>query len=66
MANKYLRVKQVRSRIGQTGRQRATLNGLGLTKMGRSRVLEDTPSIRGMITKVAHLLEVEENVSVED
>ena len=54
-----LRVKQVRSAIGRNGKQLLTLKGLGLTKMNRERVLEDTPSVRGMINKVAHLVEWE-------
>ncbi|MBP9877913.1 MAG: 50S ribosomal protein L30 [Alphaproteobacteria bacterium] len=52
-------VTQVRSPVGREASQRATLIGLGLNKMHRSRVLEDTPSIRGMILKVAHLVKVE-------
>ncbi len=63
MAKSYLRVKQVRSRIGRQQVQRATLNGLGLMRNGSSRVLEDTPAIRGMIAKVSHLVEVEDNVA---
>ncbi len=58
MANK-LKVKQVRSAIGRNGKQQLTLRGLGLTKMHRTRVLEDTPSVRGMINKVSHLVEWE-------
>ena len=54
-----IRVKQVKSGIGRKPNQRATLRGLGLTKMGRTRVLEDTPSVRGMIDKVSHLVEWE-------
>ncbi len=56
-----IRVTQVGSPIGRKKDQRATLAGLGLNKMGRTRVLEDTPAIRGMIVKVRHLLQVEEN-----
>lgn len=52
-------VTQIRSPVGREASQRATLIGLGLNKMHRSRVLEDTPSIRGMILKVAHLVKVE-------
>lgn len=64
MAKKaYLRVTQVKSRIGQTQRQRATLDGLGLMRRGMSRVLEDTPSVRGMIAKVGHLVVVEDKVN---
>ena len=54
-----LKVKQVRSGIGRPADQRATLRGLGLTRMGRTRILKDTPQVRGMIRKVQHLVEVE-------
>jgi large subunit ribosomal protein L30 len=59
-AKGQVRVTQVRSPIGRKPGQRETLVGLGLNKMHRSRVLEDTPSVRGMIRKVAHLLKVDE------
>ena len=52
-------VTQVGSPIGRRNDQRATLVGLGLNKIGRTRELEDTPAVRGMIAKVAHLLRVE-------
>jgi large subunit ribosomal protein L30 len=52
-------VTQVGSPIGRRHDQRATLVGLGLNKIGRTRELEDTPAVRGMIAKVAHLLRVE-------
>ena len=52
-------VTQIASPIGRTKDQRATLVGLGLNKRHRSRVLEDTPSVRGMINKVHHLVRVE-------
>ena len=55
-----LRVKQVRSPIGRRWDQEATLIGLGLNKLNRERELEDNPSIRGMIAKVQHLVDVEE------
>ncbi len=58
-ANKTVRVTQTRSAIGRLGDQRQTLIGLGLNKIGRSRELEDTPSVRGMINKVKHLIRVE-------
>ncbi|MGE0718508.1 MAG: 50S ribosomal protein L30 [Alphaproteobacteria bacterium] len=54
-----VRVTQIGSPIGRTKDQRDTLVGLGLNKMNRSRVLEDTPSVRGMIFKVKHLIRVE-------
>jgi ribosomal protein L30 len=54
-----LRVKQVKSGIGGTEKQRLTLKGLGLTRMGRSVELVDNLAVRGMIRKVAHLVTVE-------
>ena len=53
-------VTQIGSPIGRRRDQRATLIGLGLNKMHRTRELEDTPSVRGMINKVRHLVRVEE------
>lgn len=54
-----LRVKQIGSPLGRQKNQRLCLIGLGLNKMNRVRTLEDTPSVRGMINKVKHLVEVE-------
>jgi len=54
-----VKVTQIRSPAGRYAYQRATLKGLGLNKMNRSRVLEDTPAVRGMIERVRHLLRVE-------
>jgi large subunit ribosomal protein L30 len=51
-------IKQIGSPIRRKNDQRATLVGLGLNRLGRERTLEDTPSVRGMIAKVAHLVEV--------
>ena len=51
-------VTQTGSPIGRPNDQRETLIGLGLNKMHRTRTLEDTPSVRGMINKVAHLVRV--------
>ena len=59
--NSKLIVKQVRSAIGRQGYQRKTLIGLGLNKINKERELEDTPSIRGMIEKIKHLVEIKEN-----
>ena len=56
--NKQITVEQTGSAIGRSERQRATLIGLGLTRIGRKRQLEDTPSVRGMIAKVAHLVKI--------
>jgi large subunit ribosomal protein L30 len=57
---KTVTVTQIGSPIGRRFDQEATLKGLGLNKLRRSRTLEDTPAVRGMITKVRHLLQVEE------
>ena len=58
MAKQTIIVTQTKSPIGREGSQRKTLIGLGLNKIGRSKILNDTPSIRGMINKVKHLVEV--------
>jgi large subunit ribosomal protein L30 len=55
-----VRVTQMRSALGRKPGQKETLTGLGLNKVRASRELEDTPSARGMIRKVAHLIKVEE------
>ncbi len=57
---KTVTVTQIGSPIGREAYQRDTLKGLGLNKMHRSRVLEDTPAVRGMIRKVQHLIQVED------
>ncbi len=53
-------VTQTGSPIGRKAYQRGTLIGLGLNKIGRTKTLEDTSSVRGMIRKVAHLIKVED------
>ncbi len=58
--NKKVKVTQIRSSAKCQQFQIATLIGLGLNKMNRSKVLEDTPSVRGMIFSVQHLLLVED------
>ncbi len=58
-SKKTVKVTQIRSPIGRPADQRATLVGLGLNKMHRTSELEDTPSVRGMIDKVSHLVRVE-------
>ena len=55
-----LKVTQIGSSIGRPKDQRATLIGLGLNKMHRRRLLDDSPAIRGMIHKVQHLVHVED------
>ncbi|MGC0371812.1 MAG: hypothetical protein DGJ47_000513 [Rickettsiaceae bacterium] len=54
-----LKIKQVVSSIGKSPIQKKTLIGLGLRKINHEKTLEDTPSIRGMITKVKHLVQVQ-------
>jgi large subunit ribosomal protein L30 len=58
-AKRTLRVTQVASAAGRFADQRQTLIGLGLNKVRRSRELEDTAAVRGMINKVRHLVRVE-------
>jgi large subunit ribosomal protein L30 len=60
MSEKKIRVTQIASGNGQKPGQQATLIGLGLNKISKSRELNDTPEIRGMVRKVAHLLKVED------
>jgi large subunit ribosomal protein L30 len=52
-----IKVTQRKSAIGRPQTQRDTLRGLGLRKLNQSRILEDTPAVRGMINKVSHLVE---------
>jgi large subunit ribosomal protein L30 len=60
-AKKTLKVRQTGSPIRRKPDQRATLIGLGLNKIGRVRELEDTPSVRGMIAKISHMVEIVED-----
>jgi large subunit ribosomal protein L30 len=55
-----LKVSLVKSMVGRPEKHRKVLRGMGLTKMNRTVELEDTPSIRGMVQKVVHLVKVEE------
>jgi large subunit ribosomal protein L30 len=57
-AKKTITVKQVASPCRREAKQEKTLLGLGLGKMHRTRTLEDTPAVRGMINKVCHLVSV--------
>ena len=57
---KFITIKQVASAIRRPENQTQILKGLGLNKLNRVRVLEDTPSIRGMIHKIRHLVVVQE------
>ncbi len=59
MANKTFKVKLIRSLIGCNPSQRATIKGLGLRKINSEAVVKDTPSSRGMIFRIQHLIEVQ-------
>lgn len=56
---KGLKVTQIASGIGRGEKQNATLRGLGLGKLNRSRILPDTPATRGMVNKISHLVTME-------
>ena len=60
MAISKLKVTQIKSTISQCKKNRAVVKGLGLTRVGKSVVVENTPAFRGMIKKVIHLVRVEE------
>ena len=55
-----LKITQTKSTIGQQGVQKRTVKALGLSRIGKTNELNDTPQIRGMIEKVSHLVSVEE------
>ncbi|MBI3769370.1 MAG: 50S ribosomal protein L30 [Deltaproteobacteria bacterium] len=57
---KMLRVTQIRSAIGGTHRQRESLRGLGLKRIGASAIVQDNAATRGLIRRVQHLLALEE------
>ncbi len=59
--SEMLKITLVKSMIGRPEKHRKVLRGMGLTKMNRTVELEDTPSIRGMIQKVVHLVSVKES-----
>ena len=55
---KTIVVKQIGSPIRRPAKQRQTLIGLGLNKMNRTRELEDTPSVRGIVNKISHMVQI--------
>ncbi len=55
-----IKIKQLKSPIGRNNKQRETLISLGLNKINRERILESNPAIQGMISKVKHLITVDE------
>jgi large subunit ribosomal protein L30 len=60
MAGKKITVEQFGSPIRRDGKQEKTLIGLGLNKRGKKRELTDTPAVRGMVAKVAHMVRIVE------
>lgn len=64
IAQTKVTLEQTKSPIGRPASQRATLIGLGLNKIGRRSSLADTPAVRGMIAKVAHLVRIVESARV--
>lgn len=59
MASK-LKIRQVKSAINRSGRQKKTIRALGIRRLNQTVVHNDNPCIRGMVKKVKHLVEVEE------
>ncbi len=60
--SEMLKITLVKSMIGRPEKHRKVLRGMGLTKLNRTVELEDTPSIRGMVNTVSHLVKVEEKI----
>jgi large subunit ribosomal protein L30 len=60
MSDRMVKVTLRRSAIGTSPRQRATLKGLGLKRLGAAVIVKDSPAVRGMLGAVAHLVRVEE------
>ena len=58
MSNKNIKIMLVKSGIGRKSDQKKRLIGLGLNRVGKIRELEDTPSVRGMVNKVSHLVKI--------
>ena len=61
MADKMIKLTQLKSGIGRLKNHRACLSGLGLRRIGQTVEVEDTPSVRGMVNKISYLLKVEES-----
>ena len=58
MNKKNIKIMLVKSGIGRKSDQKKTLIGLGLSRVGKIREIEDTPSVRGMVNKVSHLIKI--------
>ena len=61
-----LKVTLIKSMIGRPEKHRRVLCGMGLTKLNKTVELKDTPSIRGMIDKISHLVKAEENIDAAE
>ena len=61
MSKAKIKITQIASPIGRKKDQKKTLIGLNLNKINRTSILEDTPSVRGMVEKVKHLVQIEES-----
>ena len=59
MKDRIVKATLKRSAIGTSPRQRQTLRGLGLSRLGKAVILKDSPAVRGMLAKVAHLVDTE-------
>ena len=59
MAEKKIKITQIKSKVGETKNQKDTLKSLGLRRIRHSVIKENTPSIRGMLKKVSHIVKVE-------
>jgi large subunit ribosomal protein L30 len=65
MAEKYLKVTQVKSELGHVARNRGTIRALGLDRIGDSNLLPDNPAVRGMVRQVNFLVSVDELTGAE-
>jgi large subunit ribosomal protein L30 len=65
MAEKYLKVTQVKSELGHVARNRGTIRALGLDRIGDTNLLPDNPAVRGMVRQVNFLVSVDELTGAE-
>lgn len=65
MAEKYIKVTQVKSELGHVARNRGTIRALGLDRIGDSNLLPDNPAVRGMVRQVSFLVSVDELTGTE-
>jgi large subunit ribosomal protein L30 len=65
MAEKYIKVTQVKSELGHVGRNRGTIRALGLDRIGDTNLLPDNPAVRGMVRQVNFLVSVDELTGAE-